>query len=111
MSTAKRSTRQIRKSLHETRERLDRDLTELQDRAEESLSPRNIIARHPAVMTIAGAIVGVLVVRNPALIGRTLTRVAQASVPLLVRSFLTKGGSALEQVADGNGTGADGESS
>lgn len=95
----KRSTRQIRKSLYETRKRLDHDLLELQDRVEESVSPRSILSRHPAIMTVAGAVIGLLVVRNPAMIARTFTRLAQASVPFVVRAVLHKGGNAVAQMA------------
>ena len=99
----RRSTRQIRKSLHETRKRLDHDLGELEEHVEESVSPRNILSRHPALMTAAGAVIGLLVIRNPAMIGRALTRLAQASAPFLVRTVLQKGGSAVAQMASALG--------
>lgn len=99
----KRSTRQIRKSLHETRKQLDRNLGELEDHVDESFSPRNILSRHPALMTAAGAVIGLLVIRNPAIIGRALTRLAQASAPFLVRTVLQKGGSAVAHLASGLG--------
>ncbi len=99
----KRSTRQIRKALHETRKRLDRNLGELEDHVDESFSPRNILSRHPALMTAAGAVIGLLVIRNPAIIGRALTRLAQASAPFLVRTVLQKGGSAVAHLASGLG--------
>ncbi len=102
MSRSRRSTRQIRKSLHETRKRLDHDLTELEEHVEESVSPRHILSRHPALMTAAGAMIGLLVVRNPAMIGRALTRLAQVSAPLLVRAFLRRGGSAVANMAAGS---------
>jgi len=102
-SPRKRSTRQIRKSLHETRKRLDSDLTDLQDRVEDSVSPRHILSRHPALLTAAGAVIGLLVVRNPAMIARTLTRVAQVSVPFLVRAVLQRGGSAVAEMASRSG--------
>ena len=101
----RRTTRQIRSSLHETRQRLDGDLTELQDRLEESVSPRNILSRHPAIMTAAGAVFGVLVVRNPAVVVKALTRLAQASAPFLVRALLTRGGPPAGQIPAGNGGG------
>lgn len=103
MRSTKRSTRQIRKSLHETRERLDNDLSALQDCVEETVSPSNILARHPALMTIAGAIVGLVVVRNPAIVARALTRIAQASTPLLVRALFQRGGTFLGKVTAGAG--------
>ncbi len=99
----RRSTRQIRKSLHETRKRLEHDLEELEERVEESVRPRNVLSRHPALMTAAGAVIGLLMIRNPALIGRALTRLAQASAPFLVRAVLQKGGSAIAQMASGLG--------
>ena len=101
MRSTKRSTRQIRKSLHDTRERLDRDLAALQGRAEESVSPSNILARHPAIMTIAGAIVGLVLIRNPAIVTRTLTRVAQASTPFLMRALFQRGSSLLGKISPG----------
>ena len=102
-SSRKRSSRQIRKSLHETRQRLDRNLVELQDHVEESVSPRNILSRHPGLMTAAGAVIGLLVIRNPAMIGRAITRIAQASAPFLVRAVLQRGGSAVAQMAARSG--------
>lgn len=101
-SKPRRSTRQIRASLHATRERLDEDLTELQIQAESSLSPRALIARHPALMTAAGAIIGLLVVRNPAMVGRALKRLAQASAPFLMRAVFQRGGSAIADMAAGS---------
>lgn len=99
VSSSRRSTRQIRKSLHETRKRLDRDLSELEDRAEDRLSPKNVLTRHPVLITAAGVVVGLLVVRNPAMIGRVLTRVAQASAPFLVRALLQRGGNAVGEMS------------
>jgi hypothetical protein len=102
-SSRKRSTRQIRKSLHETRKRLDHDLTDLQERVEDSVKPRNLLTRHPAVMTVAGAVIGFLVIKNPALIARGLTRIAQASTPFLVRAALSRGGDAVAQMTARSG--------
>lgn len=99
MTSSRRSTRQIRKSLHETRKRLDRDLCELEDRAEDSLSPKNVLSRHPVLITAAGVVVGLLVVRNPAMVGRMLTRIAQASAPFLVRAVLQRGGTAVGEMS------------
>ena len=105
MTNRRRSSREIRRSLHVTRKRLDRDLAELQERLEQSVSPRNILSRHPALVTMAGAVVGVLVVRNPALVVRALTRLAQASAPFVVRSLLSRGGSSEHGDAPANGDG------
>ena len=101
MRSTKRSTRHIRKSLHDTRERLDRDLSARQGRAEESVSPSDILARHPALITVAGAVVGLVLVRNPAIIARTLTRIAQASTPFLMRALFQRGSSLLGKISSG----------
>jgi hypothetical protein len=86
----RRSTREIRLSIADTRARLDEDLDELEQRVHDQLSPRELVMRHPAIASVAGIIVGVLVVRNPALIGRGLSRLAQWSAPFLFKALLPK---------------------
>jgi hypothetical protein len=90
MKTERRTVKDIRASLWETRNRLDHDLEELDVRLHQSLSPRAIFARHPALFGIAGAAVGFLLVRHPALLGQGLLRAAQLSAPLLVKALLPK---------------------
>jgi hypothetical protein len=75
---------------------------ELESHVEDAVSPRTILSRHPALMTAAGAIIGLLVVRKPAMIGRALTRLAQASAPFLVRAVLQRGGNAVAKMAAGS---------
>ena len=90
MKRTRRSTREIRRSLAETRARLNQDLEELELRIEESLSPKRFFTRHPALVTIAGVVAGVLLVRNPALFGRGLARVAQMSSPFLLKALFSR---------------------
>jgi hypothetical protein len=88
--TEKRSRREIRESLHASRRLIDQDLGELQSRVQENLSPSRLLARHPVLVTAAGVLLGVIVFRNPAVVGRSLVRLAQMSTPLLVRSLLRR---------------------
>jgi hypothetical protein len=87
-----RSTAEIRRSLSETRRHLEADLDELEDRVENVYSPRRLMARHPAIMTIAGAALGVLLFRNPKIVTGALTRIAQLGAPFLIRAFLARDG-------------------
>jgi hypothetical protein len=88
VSEKRRSAQEIRASLWETRTRLDRDLEELDVRIHESLSPRALIARHPALIALAGAALGYLLIRKPALLARGIVRAAQVGAPFLAKSFL-----------------------
>lgn len=90
MSGERRSVKEIRSSLWETRNRLDRDLEELDVRLHHDLSPKEIFARHPALFGVAGAILGFILIRNPALLTRGLMRAAQVSAPFLVKALLKK---------------------
>jgi hypothetical protein len=54
-------------------------------------------------MTIAGAIVGIVLIRNPAIISRTLTRIAQASTPFIMRALFQRGSSLLGKITAGGG--------
>jgi hypothetical protein len=100
MSEGRRSTREIRRSLAATRGRLDEDLEELELRAEDSLSPRHLFMRHPALVTIAGAVFGVVVVRNPALVARSLSRLAGISAPWLLKALLHRASATADRGAD-----------
>jgi hypothetical protein len=88
--TPRRSTREIRESLHASRSLIAEDLDELEIRVQENMSPKRLLARHPLLATAAGALIGVIVFRNPAVVGRSLVRLAQLSTPLLVRSLLKR---------------------
>lgn len=90
MNGERRSVAEIRSSLDETRSRLDRDLEELDVRLHHDLSPRAILARNPALFGLAGALLGFIVIRHPALLTRSLARAAQLSAPFLAKALLKK---------------------
>ncbi|HEY7816949.1 MAG TPA: hypothetical protein VIG29_01920 [Vicinamibacteria bacterium] len=90
MNGERRSVEEIRNSLYETRGRLDRDLEELDERLHRELSLKEIFSRNPALFSIAGALVGFLLIRNPAIVTRGLTRAAQLSAPFLAKALLKK---------------------
>lgn len=98
-ASSRRTSREIRASLHSTRHRLDQDLSELQLRAEESSRPTRLLSRHPALVAIAGAALGWFVLRNPQTIGKTLTGLAQAGAPFVLRGILERGGGLLSRFA------------
>ncbi|MGH9324208.1 MAG: hypothetical protein ACRD21_06020 [Vicinamibacteria bacterium] len=86
-----RAPSEIRASLWETQAKMDRDLSELETRLHESLSPKALLSRHPALFGIAGALLGVVLFRRPALLARGITWAARMSTPFLVRALLRKG--------------------
>ena len=90
MKGRRRTRSEIRQSLAETRAQLHQDLEELELRIQDSVSPKRFFARHPALVTIAGVIAGVLLVRNPALIGRGVARLAQMSSPFLLKALFSR---------------------
>jgi hypothetical protein len=90
MSNGRRSTREIRQSLAATRRRLDADLEELELRMEDGLTPRHLAMRHPALVTVAGVILGVIVVRNPAFVARSLSRIVGMTTPWLVKGLIQR---------------------
>lgn len=83
----RRTAAAIRQSMAENRARLESDLDELEERLEESFSPRLLLARHPVLTAVLGAAVGFLVVRNPALLTKSLSRLAKLSAPFVLRSL------------------------
>jgi hypothetical protein len=91
MNGERRSAQEIRASLWENRNRLDRDLEELDTRVRRDWSPRELFLRHPALFGAAGAIVGFVLIRHPALLTRGLLRAAQVSAPFVVKSLLKRG--------------------
>jgi hypothetical protein len=84
----KRSTEEIRKSLESTREQIETDLDDLGGRVHRTLDLRHQIIRHPLVLGLAGAAVGFLVVRRPAMVIKALTRIAKWGAPMLLTAFL-----------------------
>lgn len=102
MSAARRSTADIRRSLAITRHRLDEDLEELELRVEESISPRRIAMRHPVLVTMAGVIVGIVVVRNPAVVARSVSRLVGMTTPWLLKGLLQRFTSRGETADEGS---------
>lgn len=86
----RRSTKEIRSSLAENRHRLEEDLEDLEARFEDSLSPRHLFSRHPVIVSLAGALVGVFVVRRPTLVLRSVGRLAQLGAPLVLKTLLKR---------------------
>lgn len=54
------------------------------------MRPSHVFSKHPAIVTALGALVGVVVVRNPALIGKALTRAAQFGLPFFAKALLKR---------------------
>ena len=84
----KRSAQEIRNSLEETREQIEGDLDDLGGRVQQTLDLRHQIIRHPLVLGLAGAAVGFLVVKRPALVIKALSRIAKWGTPMLLTAFL-----------------------
>jgi hypothetical protein len=88
MNERRRSAQEIRASLWETRTRLDRELEELDVRIHENLSPRVLLSRHPAIFALAGAALGYVLIRKPALLARGIVRAAQIGAPFVAKALL-----------------------
>ncbi len=88
---ADRSSAEIRASLERRKAELDRDIDELGGRLQESLSPRRLVTRHPAIVVVAGVVLGFVVFRRPDLVVQAASRIAKASVPLLLSGLLRRG--------------------
>jgi hypothetical protein len=84
----KRSAEEIRNSLNETRGQIESDLDDLGGRFQRTFDLRHQIIRHPLVLGVAGAAVGFLVVRRPAMVIKALSRIAKWGAPLLLSAFL-----------------------
>jgi hypothetical protein len=84
----KRSAEEIRKSLESTREQIESDLDNLGSRVHQTLDLRHQIIRHPLVLGLAGAAVGFLVVKRPAMVIKALSRIAKWGAPMLLTAFL-----------------------
>lgn len=83
-----RSAPEIRRSIDANRDQIEEDLAELGDRLEAGVNPIRQVGRHPIVLAAVGAVVGVLVIRNPALVWRSMGRMVKWGGPLLVSTLL-----------------------
>ena len=93
-----RSARELRQSLAENREQMEKDLAELGDRFQDIMNPRHLLSRHPILSLGAGALLGYLVIRRPAQLVRAVSRFAGLGAPLLL-SALMKGNGSPSSVA------------
>jgi len=84
---SRRSAEEIRNSLEATKSQIDGDLDTLNQRFQKRMVLRQAIA-HPLLIAVAGAAVGFLLVRRPAMLLRAAGRLARWSAPLLVSSLL-----------------------
>ncbi len=91
MNGERKSVAEIRSSLTETKTRLVHDLEELDERIHHDLSPKEILSRHPALFAFAGAVLGYILIRRPALVARGLVRAAQVGAPFLAQALLKRG--------------------
>jgi hypothetical protein len=94
----KRSAREIRASIEANRERIEEDLATLGDRLQKSVNPIRKVGRHPLLLAAAGAVVGFLVIKNPALLARSVGRLARWGAPLVLTA-LFRSPSAREEIA------------
>ncbi len=74
--------------LRATRERLESDLDTFGERLQSSLNLRQQVVRHPALVIVAGAVVGYVLVKKPAAITRTIRRLAGWGAPLILSALL-----------------------
>jgi hypothetical protein len=85
-----KGSRELRQELVDNREQIEADLSALGDRLEETLNLRHMMGRHPWLLAGAGAVLGVLVVRHPALVMRNVGRLAGWGAPLLLSVLLRR---------------------
>ncbi len=86
----RRTARELREALANNRARIEADLSAMESRVNESLNPVNVVRRHPALMAGAGAVLGIFIVRRPAMFARALGQIAGWGAPMLF-SALVKG--------------------
>lgn len=97
MPESRRSTSEIRAAMAKRREQIENDLSEVQERIDSGFHPVRLLSRHPALTLVAGAVVGLFLVRNPAFVGRTLTRAASVGAPLLLKAIFQRSGPGPDQ--------------
>lgn len=84
---SKRSAEEIRSSLEATKAQIDGDLDTLDHRFQKRMVLRQAVA-HPLLLAAAGAVVGFLVMKRPAMLLRAAGQLAKWGAPLLVSSLL-----------------------
>ena len=86
--SSKRSAKEIRQSLEARQKQIDGDLSALGDRAQRTMDVRQQVMRHPLFFAIAGAVVGFVVVRRPAMFLKALRRLVTIGTPVIVSALL-----------------------
>ena len=86
----RKTARELRQALADNRARIESDLATMEKRVSESLNPVNVVRRHPVLMAGAGAVLGIFIVRRPAMFVRALGQIAGWGAPMLF-SALVKG--------------------
>lgn len=85
---SKRSAKDIRQSLEARQKQIDGDLSALGDRAQRTMNVRQQVMRHPLFFAIAGAVVGFVVVRRPAMFLKAVRRLVTIGTPVIVSALL-----------------------
>jgi hypothetical protein len=86
----RKTARELRQALASNRAQIEADLSTMESRVSENLNPLNVVRRHPVLMAGAGAVLGVFIVRRPAMFARALGQIAGWGAPMLF-SALVKG--------------------
>lgn len=86
----RKTARELRQALASNRVQIEADLSAMERRIGESLNPVNVVRRHPVLMVGAGAVLGLFIVRRPAMFARALGQIAGWGAPMLF-SALVKG--------------------
>ena len=84
----KRSAKEIRQALEARQKQIDGDLSALGDRAQRTMDVRQQVMRHPLFFAIAGAVVGFVVVRRPAMFLKAVRRLVSIGTPVIVSALL-----------------------
>jgi hypothetical protein len=85
---SKRSAKEIRQSLEARQKQIDGDLSALGDRAQQTVNVRQQLMRHPLFFALAGAVVGFVVVRRPAMFFKAIRRLVSLGTPVIVSALL-----------------------
>jgi sigma54-dependent transcription regulator len=84
----RKSARELRQALARNRAQIAADVSAMENRVQESLNPLSIASRHPFLMAGAGAALGVLIVRRPAMFVRALRQLAGWGAPVLLSALV-----------------------
>ncbi len=89
----RKTARELRRALANNRAQIEADLSAMERRIAESLNPVNVVRRHPVLMAGAGAVLGIFIVRRPAMFARALGQVAGWGAPMLFSALVKGAGS------------------